>query len=373
MSEQINPLVSVVIPAYNAESTLEQCLESISTQSLQEFEVFLVDDGSTDNTAEIAHTFSEKDSRFTLIQQQNQFAGVARNNGMSRAHGKYLYFLDADDYLEDNCLESLVSTAEQYQADIVATRSTGIDSTTNETFQLDYAVTDVPFEAPIDQVKISESLFQSFIGWPWDKLFLRKFIQEQKLLFQPLRTSNDAFFVFLALAESQCTVCLDTHLVYHRVNNSNSLEGSRAKSYECAVKAASSVKQELKNRGLFEATAKSFNRWVANFMLWNLSSLPYQVGTQLLELARPLLEDLPDDTEYYPNARDGYFVHLVQGEPSETLLTAVENTIRAHELEDEIARLHSEIGGLREVVRAHEQYITDLNNTISEIYNSHSY
>lgn len=96
MTEDIK--VSVIIPIYNVEKYLRQNLESVAKQTLKEIEVIMVDDGSTDSSAEIAKEFAEKDSRFIYVLQENGGAGAARNNGLSRAKGKYLSFLDSDDF-----------------------------------------------------------------------------------------------------------------------------------------------------------------------------------------------------------------------------------------------------------------------------------
>ena len=90
--------VSVILPIYNEEKYLAQCLDSICGQTLKEIEIICVDDGSTDNSPHILEDYAKKDSRIRLITQENQFAGAARNKGMACAVGKYLSFLDADDY-----------------------------------------------------------------------------------------------------------------------------------------------------------------------------------------------------------------------------------------------------------------------------------
>ena len=89
--------VSIIIPVYNAEKYLHECLESICSQTYNNIEILCVDDGSTDMSAETIKTFQKEDKRIVLIQQTNQYAGVARNNGFDAAKGEYVVFLDADD------------------------------------------------------------------------------------------------------------------------------------------------------------------------------------------------------------------------------------------------------------------------------------
>lgn len=90
----INKIISVIIPAYNADIYIEQCLSSLFCQTYKHLEIIVVDDGSTDRTSEIVKTFPVK-----LIRQENQGVSVARNRGISEATGEYIHFVDADDYL----------------------------------------------------------------------------------------------------------------------------------------------------------------------------------------------------------------------------------------------------------------------------------
>ena len=107
------PLVSVIVPVYNVEPWLEECLQSIAAQTLEDFEVIVVDDGSTDASGRIADRFSSEDVRFTVIHQANGGVSSARNAGIDIAKGKYLSFVDSDDYLEPTMLEKLVHAAEE--------------------------------------------------------------------------------------------------------------------------------------------------------------------------------------------------------------------------------------------------------------------
>ena len=90
--------VSVIIPVYNVEKYLKQNLKSITEQTLKEIEIICVDDGSTDSSYKIIEDFAKKDSRVIPVKQKNGGAGAARNNGLRRARGKYLSFLDSDDF-----------------------------------------------------------------------------------------------------------------------------------------------------------------------------------------------------------------------------------------------------------------------------------
>ena len=112
--------VSVIIPVYNTGKFLEKCLESVVNQSLKEIEIICVNDGSTDNSLEILQYFSKKDSRIVVINQKNKGATPSRNRGLGLSSGKYLYFIDSDDYLEERTmLEEIYNKSEKNNLDMV--------------------------------------------------------------------------------------------------------------------------------------------------------------------------------------------------------------------------------------------------------------
>lgn len=115
----MKPALSVVVPIYNVEQYLEKCLASVVDQSFTDFEVILVNDGSSDSSAEIAQRYVLSDNRFRLISQENRGLGGARNTGIADARGEYLFLLDSDDYILPNAFEDLIAYARQNGLDLV--------------------------------------------------------------------------------------------------------------------------------------------------------------------------------------------------------------------------------------------------------------
>ena len=101
-------MISVIVPVYNVEKYLEECLDSIQNQTYSDIEVILVNDGSTDNSKEICEKYCKQDSRFKLINQSNQGQSVARNNGVVASTGEFIVFVDSDDIILTNYLETLI-------------------------------------------------------------------------------------------------------------------------------------------------------------------------------------------------------------------------------------------------------------------------
>lgn len=109
--------ISIIVPVYNAEKYIDQALQSISRQSYQNLEILLIDDGSTDNSLSLCESLAKKDERIIVYHQENAGASAARNKGIELATGKYIMFVDGDDWIEANMLEVLYEQAEKYQAD----------------------------------------------------------------------------------------------------------------------------------------------------------------------------------------------------------------------------------------------------------------
>ena len=111
--------ISVIIPAYNAEKFLVESLQSVVNQTIDDFEIIVIDDGSTDSTLDILKNYEKSYENFNVICQENAGPAAARNKGLDVAKGEYIYFFDADDVLELDALESLYATAHRRKSDLV--------------------------------------------------------------------------------------------------------------------------------------------------------------------------------------------------------------------------------------------------------------
>ena len=359
------PIVSVIIPSYNAMNYITETLESVLAQTLADIEIIVVDDGSTDNTRDIVKEYAHKDSRLTLVEQTNQFAGVARNNGMARATGSYLYFLDADDYIEKNALENLVNALERSGADIAIAKSEGFDNVTGTTWTIDGALSGIELNRPIKHEDYCDGIFQSFIGWPWDKLFRKNFIDKTGLTFQPLRTTNDALFVFCALAQADTIVCLDS-VLFHHTNNRESLEGSRAKSWNNAVNAIRSIGSLLSESKKGKACLNSYYRWILAYSIWTIESLPDDEANAYLNEIEPLITAIPQSV-------DSLF------DPYEHKLKELLNDNRARLISNTVAMLKErdiavcDRANLEQTLDMERQRLNASEKQLYDVYESHSY
>lgn len=267
--------VSVIIPVYNTEENIEQCVRSVMAQTLRNIEIICVDDGSTDGSQAILERLAAQDPRITLIRQENAGAGAARNNGLARAKGQYLSFLDADDFFEPDMLEAAYDKASEDRAQIVVFGADFYDNQSDSFRPCDYSLREdlMPAHRPFAGTDVKRDLFKTVVGWAWDKLFLREFVQENNLRFQEQRTSNDMLFVFSAMARAQRITTLPRVLAHQRRNAGASLSVTREKSWMCFYEALKALRAQLESWGLYERFEQDYINYALHFSLWNLNTL----------------------------------------------------------------------------------------------------
>lgn len=171
------PLVTIVIPVYNAEKYLELCIESVAKQTYINLDIVLIDDGSLDNSAEICKRFSGSDARIRYIRQNNQGVSAARNLGLQYAAGEYITFVDADDMLQPNAIEVMLS-AMQEDTDLV------IGSYERFRFGEGQAVVNDSRDFSYEDIRTQFAHLDKLIDFPWGKLFRRSVICENNIMFE---------------------------------------------------------------------------------------------------------------------------------------------------------------------------------------------
>ena len=277
--------MSVIIPVYNAQEYLRQCLDTVAGQTLENIEIICVDDGSTDSSAQILSEYAAADPRFVVLRQENAGAGAARNKGLSAAKGRYLSFLDSDDFFEADMLELALKKAEEEKADFVVFQSDQYytDEGTFKQVPWTLRVKEIPPYGPFSQRQMTDNIFKVFVGWAWDKLYARSFVLEHGLLFQEQRTSNDLYFVFSALAIAKRISVVKKVLAHQRRDAKDSVSKTRENSWFCFYDALTALRQRLKDEGLYEELEKDFINYAVHSCLWNINTLAEPARTKLIK------------------------------------------------------------------------------------------
>lgn len=280
------PAVTVIIPVYNAEPYLRQCMDSVIGQTLYNIQIICVDDGSTDGSLEILQEYARLDQRILVFSQNNQFAGVARNKGLKYATGEYLSFLDADDFFENDMLELAYNRAIATNADIVAFYCNAYYDDLNRYEKRKDTVRNIPRSEPFAGTDVSHNIFRCFSGWAWDKLFKCSYVINKGLQFQDLRTSNDLSFVYLALAMAERIATVKKVLVHHRITGGASLEATKDASWECYHHALMRLRDGLCGAKVYSFFERDYINYCLHFSLWNLYSLNQNVRELLYNRLR---------------------------------------------------------------------------------------
>lgn len=304
------PLVSVIIPVYNVEQYLRQCLDSVVNQTLKDIEIICVNDSSTDNSLSILNEYAARDSRIKVITQPNGGAGAARNNGLSVSTGKYLSFLDSDDFFEPDMLELAYEKAEEDKADFVVFQSDQYYTDDDKFVQVAWTLREkeIPPYTPFSHRQMTDDIFKVFVGWAWDKLYNREFVEQNHLLFQEQRTSNDMLFVFSAVAIAKRITVVKKVLAHQRRDAKDSLSKTRENSWYCFYDALLALRERLKSEGLYRELEKDYINYALHFSLWNINTLAEPTKTKLItKMKSEWFEELEikgKSEEYFYNKKE---------------------------------------------------------------------
>ena len=279
------PLVSVIIPVYNVEKYLRQCLDSVTAQTLSDIEIICVNDSSTDGSLSILEEYAEKDDRIRVVTQKNGGAGAARNRGLSTASGKYLSFLDSDDFFEPDMLELAYRKAEEDRADFVVFNSNQYYTDKEKFVEVAWTlrVKEIPPYTPFSHRQMTDNIFKVFVGWAWDKLYNREFVMKNHLLFQEQRTSNDMYFVFSAVAIAKRISVVNKVLAHQRRDAKDSLSKTRENSWYCFYDALMALRGRLQEEGIFKETEKDYINYALHSTLWNINTLAEPTRSKLID------------------------------------------------------------------------------------------
>ena len=213
-----NAALSVIVPIYNLETCLPKCLDSILSQTYEDFELILVDDGSEDGSLAVCREYQEKDDRIRVFHQANGGVSSARNLGLNHARGKYISFVDGDDLIESDLYERLIDSLVQSNADIACCQ---LDRITPEGKHIVAypAVCEVCSAGSIVSRFFEEGFIKECMYGPYNKVFRVECIGD--IRFKPYKYGEDLLFVFETLRNAK-TVCIDDYIGYHYMERAGS-------------------------------------------------------------------------------------------------------------------------------------------------------
>lgn len=266
-----NPKVSIIVPVFNTGCYLDDMLTSLESQSFSDIEIICVDDGSTDDSAQIIKNHAEKDSRVQYLFQENQGGGVARNLGISKASGKYIICLDSDDIYEKNLIEKLYEKAQKTDADIVICMYNQIDMQTSKiSHGKGLNLKKLP-QKEVFSRKDTENIFSVTNPGPCNKFYKTEFIKSNNLKYSSLKTTNDLSFTTIALALAQKISTVKEELSTVRYMSAVSGTTQRQKSTHNSIVAYQEIYNAFAKRNIFEEMKTQFFETVSGAIVYNLT------------------------------------------------------------------------------------------------------
>lgn len=268
-------LISVVIPVYNVELFLRECVDSVLQQSYRQLEVILINDGSTDESGQICDGYATSDPRVKVIHKVNGGASTARNEGMRHASGEFIYFLDSDDYLELNAFEILHEKIRAESADFVffnawSVFDTMYRGTRKQGYTRDYSY---PSEDGLASLwrHLQHKEFHASVPL---LLIRREFLLENNIMFTENIVLEDMIFTFMLFSLARKVAYVDKNLYFRRYRENSVMSSKNVeKKYVSAITVYNKIKHFLVDHALFSNAAacqyirlRAFN--VLTYYLW---------------------------------------------------------------------------------------------------------
>lgn len=301
--------VSIIIPVYNVERYIEQCLDSVFLQTFQDFEIICVDDGSIDNSLNILKKYNDK--RLKIIQTTHSGAGIARNIGLKSSCGEYIQFLDADDYAKETLLEKMISYANESDADIIVCSYKKVDNSgnvierRNPNSPINLALT--PLKKCFNKYDFKNDIFSLLTPVPWNKLYKRDLLIKNNIEFPKLNICEDIAFVDSAIAVADKIYVIDDELINYRFNRNGSMATYRNRYTIDVVYSCLELKRFLKDKGIYNDFEKAFIKAFKNHIRWEIALCS---DDEYKDFLSKLKELMPNDWRKFNSALKKDYITL---------------------------------------------------------------
>lgn len=210
----MNPKISVLVPVYNVEKTLDRCMESILNQTFKDFEIIMVDDGSTDSSGAICDKYAEKYDFISVIHKNNEGLGPTRDAGVLAAKGEYVYHCDSDDWLKEDLLEKSYNAISENDADVVIF---GYDMYDKKDLSKLFGSVSIDSGVYIGKDEVRRLFVKHYhnafiVLTAWNRLYKRSFLIDNELFFPSLRRCQDMAYSLLLFDKIEKLVCINENL-----------------------------------------------------------------------------------------------------------------------------------------------------------------
>ncbi len=285
----MKPKISILVPIYNVEAYLPQCLRSLVDQTLSDIEIICINDGSTDISLQIAQDFADNDLRIKIIDKKNTGYGDSMNLALAEAKGKYIGILEPDDWIEETAFEELYNAAEQHQADVVKANYFKVKNN-HDIVKVEEITTE-----EVIHPREHREIFQ-FMPAIWSAIYRRDFLEHNKINFLPTPGASyqDLSFSFKVWTLAETVVLLPKAFVHYRIDNANSSINNPAK-LNCVVDEYAEIETFLCERGIFADFGETMNAAKFRNYHWNFQRLDGKLAKQFYQTWREDLLSASDE------------------------------------------------------------------------------
>jgi len=277
------PRVSVLVPCYNVEKYVDQCLASIANQTLKDIEIICINDGSTDSTLDIIKKYADSDKRFVVIDKQNEGYGKSMNRGLDVATGEYIGIVESDDWIDADMFENLVKIADDANVDVVKGNFFTYTTTNGENSDLCKSLNMCPMDKVINPMEETEVFFCT--PAIWSAIYRRQFLSDNNIRFleSPGASYQDTGFNFKVWACAKSAWLTPRAWLHYRCDNENSSVKSTGKVF-CVCDEYDEIERFLNERGAYD---NDMRKLVACLKMrtyfWNLDRLGGDARTMFAE------------------------------------------------------------------------------------------
>ena len=282
--------VSVVVPVYNVENYLRECMDSIINQTFSDIEIICINDGSTDNSLEILKDYIKKDKRIKIVSKNNDGLGKARNTGLEYVTTKLVCFIDSDDYFTNDAIEKLYGAYERTNAEIIVAKAQLFKDITNEKIGIrGFNVKYKPQKNVFNRNDCGDYLYQLISQMTHAKLFSVDFIKKYNLQFHKCRMHEDLTFVYTVCALTNSIYLLDEIVYMYRAFRKGSLVSinrGKSDSWKEFHLAFSLLKNNLKENNIYKTIKKTYINSLILTILGHLKNINLANKFQLIKYVR---------------------------------------------------------------------------------------
>lgn len=307
------PKISVIIPVFNVEEYLSNCLDSILNQSFKDIEIICVNDGSSDNSLQILNQYAANDSRVIVVNKDNEGSGVARNVGLSIAKGEYVFFVDGDDWLEKNIFEPMLEKAVSDKTDILIFGGLSYYGETGKCGG--YSCDKLP-KKYLNRVFSANDVKKDIFKFPstaWTKLYRREFLTDNYIKFQNIKAGQDQLPFFHSMITAERISVLPLNLYCYRKNRKGAVTAVKKKKNFSPIFVFYAIEELLETTNKPDDYKAIFvNKYFSKATSWLGKfepSLKQSYYEEYIKLLQHIQEKYPFGwwTKFNPKASDGYY------------------------------------------------------------------